>query len=295
MADVTAAATLVGRALDVRAVAGTDPDYAELLRRYRFEDSFRETVDSVCAGLGLGVIDAVDQGLIIAPDSDSVFSMGSVADFEPGLNPDQRVMLGVIHLCIAATAYPLEGDTERVVVVRLRTSQIERVLRESARIISERAAEADAQAVGPELRGANGTTTSDERERPGGIDPELRSALDLLAAMPTRKPVPKRAASGRRSRGTSLGLIAMAFEQLVEHGCFRKVAGGEEDAEYLALDRYRLQVRERAMVDAHEALRDLMVEAAASHADDTEPGVSSQGAICESLESQADLSGRDPA
>ena len=289
MVDVTAAAALVGHALDVRSVPGADPDYAALLRRYRYEDRFRETVESVCVGLGLSVIEAVDQGLIVAPDNDSVFAMGSVTDFEPGLTPDQRVMTGVIHLCIAATAYPNEGDTERAMVARLRVSQIERVLRETARVVAERVTPAAPDATVAAVDAA--PPASDDPLTEAG--PEVFRALDLLAAMPPRKPSKK--ATSRRSRATTLGLIGTAFDRLVEHGCFRRASGGD-DPEYLALDRYRLQVRDRALVAGHDALCEVMAAAARTVVE--EPVVEEPGAAhddCENVDTDSALATPEPA
>lgn len=220
--DVRDAARLVQFALDVRAMAGADPEYAALWHRYRIDDAFRSMVDAVCGGLGLAPMGAAEQGLIVVPQDGSVFAMGPLSDIEVGLTPDRRVVYGLAHLGIAACAYPRPEDLERGGVVRVRISAVERLLRDTARSVAE------------------------ERHE---VADDTRAAFELLAEMPTRKP-----GAQRRSRTTSQGVIAMAFDRLVEHGCARKVAERDGDAEYQMLERYRLQVGEIAVVDAYDAL-----------------------------------------
>lgn len=235
--DARDAARLVHFAIDVRAVVGADEEYHELWRRYRIDDTFRQLTDAVCSGFGLSALAATEHGLIVIPQDDSVFAMGSLSDFEEGYSPEQRLVAGLAHLAIAACAYPRTVDLERPGVARVKVSQVERLLRDTARTVNE-----------------------DDQER----DEDVVAAFEVLAAMPTRKQ-----GSQRRSRTTSLGVITNAFERLIEHGCARKVTSDSADAEYQLLDRYRLQVGEVAINDAYEAL---VATARASTCVGEEPG-----------------------
>lgn len=220
--EVRDASRLVHYALDVRAVVGADAEYAELWRRYRIDDTFRQLVDAVCSGLGLAPLAATEHGLVVVPLDESVFSMGAISDFEEGYTPDQRLATGLVHLAIAACAYPRTAELDRPGVARVKVSQVERVLRDTARAV-----------------------TDDDRN----CDEDTVAAFEVLAGIPTRKQ-----GAQRRSRTTTLGLITNAFERLVEHGCARRVSTDRGDAEYQLLDRYRLQVGELAINDAYEAL-----------------------------------------
>jgi hypothetical protein len=238
--DASQAGQLVGYALDAHRYPGADETYADLLRRYRLDSAFQEVVDSFCSGLGLTVLAAADQGLMLTPDSDSVFAMTTVNDFETGLNPQQRVVYGLVMLCIASTAYPLEGDLERVGVIRIKISRIERVARETVRTIL------DAMLLDEEDPDEN----------------ELLLAIRVLDAMPTISP------SGvtRRSRSNSLGLITAVFDSLVEQGQARLVGAktSDGDTEYQLLERFRLNVQEAALPAAHAALREKFAATALS-------------------------------
>ena len=234
LSDISSASRLAGFALNTKAMPGADEDYARLLQRYRLEDQFREAVDSLCVGLGLSVISATDQGLILSPEVGSVFSIGTITDFEPGLNPEQRVVTGLVHLCIASVAYPKSNDLDRSLVARVKVSQIERVLRETAALVAERQAE-----------------DGDAEEN------DVLVAFGILDRMRPRNP-----SSTKRSKKTTLGIIEAALDRLVDHGCARRQRATDADPEYQLLDRYRIQVQEMALPDAYEVVRQQMAELA---------------------------------
>jgi hypothetical protein len=180
-------------------------------------------VDAACAGLHLYVIAVEDQGLLLAPESPSIFSLGTVAEFETGLTPERRMLTGLVLLCVAGVAYPSPADLERNAIVRVRVSQVERALRETAKVVAERHGE-------------------DEDDVP--------RAFAALGSVPTSTPGKK-----HNSKATSLGLIRNVLTRLVELGCARDVTGpSDDDPEFQLLDRFRHYVRERALAATNEAL-----------------------------------------
>ena len=74
--DVESAARLVAFGMRPKALPARDPGYADLVRRYREDDAFADTVQRVASGLGLVVL-AVGpaSGLVLAAVEDSVFEI----------------------------------------------------------------------------------------------------------------------------------------------------------------------------------------------------------------------------
>jgi hypothetical protein len=220
------AAELIAFALQAKMARGADERYGELWSEYRSDEEFRDVVDAVANGLGLVVLAAADQGLIIAPMDRSVFSF-RMADYQNGMDPKRRVLVGLVHLGIAAVAYPREADLEGDIVVRRRPEQVERFLREACGRLLE----------------------TEERDPEAGEDAEEEMAWRTFLAMPSAK----RTQKGRYSADCTLGQIIRAFEWLVAQGMARDAGGGV----YQLLDRYRVQVREVAGQVALEQLRAL--------------------------------------
>ncbi len=102
------AAELICFALQPKIARGADERYGALWSDYRTDENFRDIVDAVANGLGLVVIDATDQGLIVAPMDKSPFSF-RLADYQRGLDSKRRMLIGLVHLVIAAVSYPKEA------------------------------------------------------------------------------------------------------------------------------------------------------------------------------------------
>jgi hypothetical protein len=229
-AEAGRAAELVCFALQPKVARGADERYSELWSAYRTDGGFRDIVDAVADGLGLVVIDAPEQGLIVAPSERSPFTFRLV-DYQVGLDPAKRMLIGLVQLGIAATAYPREADLEDDIVVRRSPDQVERFLRSSCQVL------ADAETQDPE--------TSEELL-------VYREYLSRPSATRTQK--------GGYKADCTLGIITRAFGWLVEQGMARAVAGTDS---YQLLDRYRVQVREMAGHAALERLRALVDPSAA--------------------------------
>jgi hypothetical protein len=226
------AAELVGFALQPKIARGADERYSELWSDYRTDEAFRDVVDAVANGLGLVVIDAPDQGLIVTPMEKSAFTFRLV-DYQAGMDPARRLLTGLVHLGIAAVAYPREADLEDDIVVRRRPEQVERYLRDACQALAD-AAEHDPEA--------------------GEADAEMMAWRAYLAM-----PASVRSKKGGYTVHCTLGMITRAFKWLVDQGMARESAGT-----YQLLDRYRMQVREvagqaallrlRSVLDPAEAL-----------------------------------------
>jgi len=220
------AAELICFALQPKVARGADERYSELWSEYRTDEGFRDAVDAVANGLGLLVVDAPDQGLIVTPMEKSPFSFRLV-DYQPGLDPTRRMLIGLVQLGIAAVAYPREADLEDDIVVRRSAEQVERFLRGACQALAD----------------------SEVRDPEAGEVAEEGLAWRAYLAMPASL----RSKRGGYKADCTLGIITRAFSWLVEQGMARSVKGG-----YQLLDRYRVQVREVAGHMALDRLRALV-------------------------------------
>lgn len=225
-AEAGKAAELIGFALQPRIARGANERYGALWGDYRTDDSFRDVVDAVANGLGLVVIGATDQGLIVAPMEKSPFSF-RLADYQRGLDPKRRLLIGLVHLGIAAVSYPKEVDLEEDIVIRRSVEQVERFLRDACTRLEEK----------------------DDRDPEADEDADERAAWRVFAAMPSSIRMKK----GGYAADCTMGTITRAFDWLVAQGMARDTGGGT----YQLLDRYRVQVRELAGHAALEGLRAL--------------------------------------
>lgn len=216
------AAELICFALQPKVSRGADQRYSELWSEYRSDESFRDVVDAVANGLGLIVVDAPDQGLIVTPMERSPFSFRLV-DYQGGLDPTKRMLTGLVHLGIAAVAYPREADLEDDIVIRRSADDVERYLRAACKALAE---------------------AQDKDPAEGEAEDAL--AWQAFLAMPSAVPMRK----GGYSVNCTLGLITRAFGWLVDQGMAR-----ESNGTYQLLDRYRVQVREVAGQAALTTLR----------------------------------------
>jgi len=168
--------------------------------------------------------------LIVAPMERSAFSF-RIVDYKVGLDPKQRVLIGLIHLGIAAVAYPRESDLESDIVVRRSAEQVERFLREACEALAEQ----------------------DERDPEARDDAQDEVAWRAYLAIPPAR----RTRQGKFTADCAMGMITKAFEWLIAQGMARDASGGV----YQLLDRYRVQVREVAGHQALKCLRSIAQDA----------------------------------
>ena len=220
------AAELICFALQPKIARGSDERYEALWSDYRTDENFRDVVDAVANGLGLVVIDATDQGLIVAPMDKSPFSFRLV-DYQRGLDAKRRMLIGLVHLGIAAVSYPKEVDLEDDIVIRRSVEQVERFLRDACARLAQ----------------------NDDRDPEAGEEADERAAWRAFAAMPSSVRMKK----GGYAADCTMGIITRAFDWLVAQGMARDAGGGT----FQLLDRFRVQVRELAGHAALERLRAL--------------------------------------
>ncbi|WP_328687991.1 hypothetical protein OHA74_53800 [Streptomyces phaeochromogenes] len=209
----------------------TDARYRDLLQRYRLESGLREHVDAMAQGLGLDVIAAHPQeGLVLHAQEGGLFSYRLKDDIRRPA--EQRLVVGLVHVAVAARAYPTTADLEEERVKRVSVGEVDSFMRHLIGRLREASQGEDGLAV-PHA--------------------ELDAAWRLYAKRPSGRPT----ASGRRVTDLSTqGVIRDVLEWLVHQGMATPAA--ELGAgQYRLLHRFRLQVRESAALPAYEVLCDI--------------------------------------
>lgn len=224
LGTVEDAARLVAYGLRPTLRPSKEPDYAELLQRYRAESHLRELVFSIAKGLGLVVLGETDLGIVLGAEDQGPFAF-RIDDYRRGrLGVQERMCHGLVQLAIAAWCFPnaraLE-DPDSITGTRVSVSGLVDHIVGLCEELKEQAQD-DPEAGSPELQEAWRTILSRARTR-GTPD-------------------------GRRSASTLAGMIAHALESLERGGLMRKI-GDANGGTWQGLAAYRLQVRELA---AHE-------------------------------------------
>lgn len=242
--DAEAAARLIAHGLRPKQLPARDAGYAELVRRYREDREFTRLTQSVAAGLGLMVLDVSHQaGAVLAATDESAFEikMDSYARQSKirERRDTEKVMHGVIHLAVAALAFPRPDDLGNDTYVgRVSVDQVDAVVREACRILDERAERAE----------ANNDPLSDA--------PELEQAWRAYA----RRPETATTKDGRLAPDTTRGMISRALRFLAEQGFLVQV-NADDGGTYRTTPRYQVQVRELAADAAFTELLELDVVA----------------------------------
>ena len=109
----------------------TKVEYQHLLDRYRDQVPFRECVQAICAGLGIGIAAVGPMGMVLTATDDFIFAM-TLTDYRRSGSADDRLIDGLILAAILATLYPhaqdLEEDTQ-VARPPIRVEDVEKTLR----------------------------------------------------------------------------------------------------------------------------------------------------------------------
>lgn len=202
-----------------------DAVHRELLRRYRTDGGFQGHVESVARGLGLRVLDVLDQGLVLAAEGDSPFTF-RLSDYRQNLSVEDRLCHGLVHVAIAAWCFPtaaLLEDEDRE-LVKVTVQDIVEYLKTACLELQRR-------------------TTID----PAIARPELQEAWRIvLTRAETRE-----TGDGRRAAYTLTGMVSWAADRLAQEGWLRK-ENEERGGTWYVRPAYRVLVRELA---AHEAFR----------------------------------------
>ncbi|TVT18365.1 hypothetical protein LWP59_21175 [Amycolatopsis acidiphila] len=236
---------------------GRDVVYADLVRRYREDNAFKQLTNSVAAGLGLMVLDVSAQaGAVLAATDESVFEikMDSYARQSKirERRETEKVLHGLVHLAAAALGYPRPDDLANDTYIgRVSVEQVDGVVREACRILDERAAKAE----------QNNDPLSDA--------PELEQAWRAYA----RRPAAAATKDGRLASDTTRGMVSRALRFLADQGYLVQVST-EQGGTYRTTPRYQVQVRELAADSAFEELLELGVVAVGDSAGTLRPSIS---------------------
>lgn len=254
------AAQLVYVALQTGESPATNIQYRKLLGRYRAEEAFRSTVQEVCEGLQLLVIDVTAAGLVLAPASTAsrfALRMSDIRGARGARNPELRAALVLAHVAVAATLYPFSHQLE------------------------------DDSYVPPPvtLDLCCDTLVALARQLDSAVDPDVEFSADLVPGFrhlnSLQRDLPHDAL--RASTATSLGITQAALSNMEAHGLVRldRPSGDDAKAGWGATVRLRAQLRERALARlyamAQESAQVSHLAAARSPRQPDEPADDSRG------------------
>ncbi|MFJ9952563.1 hypothetical protein [Kitasatospora sp. NPDC091207] len=239
IADAEAAARLIAYGLRTRKVPGRDSDYLRLTRRYRQDTEFRTLTDRVGRGLGLSVLgsDSSTEALVLAALDGSVFETriedyARRAKYRGERGDHEKVLHGLIHLAIAALAFPRPDDlAQDGFIGRVGIDIVDSTVRDVCRRLQQRAAEA-------ELETDAATHT-----------PELEEVWRVYS----RRPETSRTKDSRAAVNSTRAMTGRALNFLTDCG-FLTAVGEATDGNYRTTPRYQLQVRELAATNAFQEL-----------------------------------------
>ncbi|AUG76288.1 hypothetical protein CFP65_1389 [Kitasatospora sp. MMS16-BH015] len=238
-ADAEAAARLIAYGMRTRQLPARDLDYLRLTRLYRHDLAFRTLTDQVGRGLGLSVLgtDSATEALVLAALDGSLFETriedyARLAKHRGSFAAHEKVLHGLIHLAVAALAFPRPDDlAQDDFVGRVNVDIVESTLRDACRKLELKAAEA-----------------AGEDESPSET-PELEEVWRVYA----RRPETARTKGNGTPVNSTRAMIGRALNFLTESG-FLNPVGEPKEGNYRTTPRYQLQVRELAATRAFQEL-----------------------------------------
>jgi hypothetical protein len=237
--DVYRSVRLVGWGLRSGARPAQEPEYADLVSRYRDRSDFRESVRAAADALDLEVLDVSSHGIVLGPRPESVFSL-KPADFLGGaMTADDRLLTGLIQVAVAAHLYPRAIDLEETPDLERRPVTV--------------------AAIDDGLRELCGRLAERSRTEPDpAADEELSGLYEAWRVYQARVPV-KETADDRRPRTTTRRMIERILDRLCDFGCFQRQMQGDE-AVYRPTRRYQIQVQHFAADAVFTHVRAVLAE-----------------------------------
>lgn len=227
--QVTDAARMIAFGLRPKLIPSRDLSYSELVKRFGEDAAFRDVVEAVAEGLGMTVLGvSARTGIVLGPVADSAFEQ-KFDDYARrailGDRRDQeRVLHGLVHIAIAALAFPRPDDLAADTYVgRVSVEQVDSVVREACKLLSAKA------------------TAAEEAGDPLQETPELERVWRVYL----RRPETALTKDGRVAPSTTQGIITKALRFLVDQGFLARV-NDEDSGTYRTTPRYQVQVRELA-------------------------------------------------
>jgi hypothetical protein len=230
--EVFKASRLLHWALQPEITPSSKDDYAELIRRYIGDLEFRETVDTIAAGLGLEILGEFREGysLVLAPTKDSPFSMRP-SDYRPHskYSVDNRLLDGLIQVAIVATVYPRATDLLNDTTLArnaITVEEIETTLRQIVERLQEEA-----------------------RDQP---DPGTEGLYEAWRVYKNRKAV-QQTKDSRTAPYATTRIIEYALEYLCKQRCFKR-----EGKAFQPLLRYQILVQDYAASHLYRTVQEML-------------------------------------
>jgi hypothetical protein len=233
------AGRLIQWGLRPQARPAQEAEYRELVERYFDDVAFRTTVRELADGLGLQVLDVSEHGVVLAPQSNSIFAL-KPADFRPGSSKvDDRLLDGLAQVAIATTVFPRARDLDEdpdIVRAPVTVEEVEAQLRQLCERLSE------------EAREAPDPNAEDDRR---GLIEAWRVYMQRLDTVETR--------DSRKAMRATRRIIEYALDRLREFGCFTQVRQGAKTA-WQPTRRYQVMVQQLAGTNIYQLVREALDE-----------------------------------
>lgn len=201
-----------------------DSDYKQLIDRYIHEEPFAETVDAFLEGMNLKILNETTQslrvGLVLACTANASPFAPNIESHARGLNREQQMAMGVIHLAVMSFYYPQVDDDD------------DDEFRSRSGTPSEIAGEI--REICEALQTAHQQNDRDNDEMPN----QIRQAYEYYLAL---QPAPARA--GYYGKTTQIGLVHHVLNELYRNGFLGLDGGDGVNTRYVSLPKYRIYVR----------------------------------------------------
>jgi hypothetical protein len=242
VSDAEGAAQLVAFGMRPRLHPSQDREYEDLVHRYRDDAGFQFLTDRIAFSLGLHVVK-------VGPATGAVLTAGEGSVFETKIEDyartsrhrgdSEKVLHGIIHLAVAALAFPRPADlADDGYIGRMTASLVDETVREICRKLKHRSAKIESAEDVP----------SDT--------PELERAWRAYA----RRPETSQTKDNRAASNSTGAMISRALRFLADQGLLVIVEDVERaEATYRTTPRYQAQVRELASAAAFTELLSLGV------------------------------------
>ncbi len=216
-----------------------EPEYRDLIQRYLDSTEFRTLVRQIADGLGLRILDVNEHGLFLSPVTESVFALRP-SDFRPGRSSaEDRLLVGLIQIAIAATIFPRQRDLDEPTQVARQPVTVEEV-DANVRAICDSYAVAAA---------SNGDPDVSDIGR--GIEEAWRIYQKRVSVA--------QISHGGEGRRTTHHLIRQTLDRLCELGCFTRES--EERPTFRPTMRYQVGVKEMAATEIFRRVQQAVASA----------------------------------
>lgn len=222
---IESAARLVAFGLTPGLKPAREPDYAQLIERYRTDLAMRQCTDTVARGLRLAVLGFTPQGIVLGADEDGPFAQ-KLSDYRRSTQSvEDRMCHGLVQLAIAAWCFPTAqhlAASDESAGVRFSTNKVVGYVTGRCEELQRRSQH------DPELG-----------------SPELREAWRAIL----QRPETRANADNRRVANTLFGMVDYALDVLEKGSLVRRISD-DDGGTWQALAAYRIHVRALAAHDA---------------------------------------------